>query len=99
MAYWPPCRGAPLCIPANPHTVLAYAACVIAADVVTHLNRMNSCMMQVVEGVLQVGYGGLVAVDKAGNITMTYNCEGMYRGCADSRGRFEVALFNDVADA
>jgi beta-aspartyl-peptidase (threonine type) len=41
------------------------------------------------------GEGGIIAVDKDGNIAMVFNTPGMYRGCADSRGRHEVAIFTD----
>lgn len=37
--------------------------------------------------------GGVVAVDAGGNAIAVYNCDGMYRALADSRGRFEVAIF------
>jgi isoaspartyl peptidase/L-asparaginase-like protein (Ntn-hydrolase superfamily) len=56
-------------------------------------------LAQVVEDVLQAGDGGVIAVDRAGNIAMPFNSEGMYRGCADSRGRFEVAVFHDDVGA
>lgn len=39
--------------------------------------------------------GGLIAVDRDGNLTAQYNCEGMYRGLADSKGRFEVRIFEN----
>jgi L-asparaginase / beta-aspartyl-peptidase len=42
---------------------------------------------------LKKGDGGLIAVDKHGNIALPYNTEGMYRGAADSKGRFDVAIW------
>ena len=39
------------------------------------------------------GEGGLVAVDKSGNIEMAFNSEGMYRACRDSDGRDEVLIY------
>ncbi|MEO0982355.1 MAG: isoaspartyl peptidase/L-asparaginase [Pseudomonadota bacterium] len=39
------------------------------------------------------GDGGLIAVDVLGNIAAPYNSEGMKRGLADWRGRFEVKTF------
>lgn len=39
------------------------------------------------------GEGGLIAVDKNGNIAMPFNSEGMYRAAADSNGRHEVLIF------
>ena len=42
---------------------------------------------------LNPGDGGIIAVDGAGKIVAVYNSEGMYRGLADSAGRFEVRIF------
>jgi L-asparaginase / beta-aspartyl-peptidase len=47
----------------------------------------------VIHDVLREGDGGLIAVDKDGNISMPFNSTGMYRGMADSTGRVEVAIF------
>ena len=40
--------------------------------------------------------GGLIAIDCVGNISMMYNGDGMFRGCADSAGRFEVAIWDQL---
>lgn len=37
--------------------------------------------------------GGIVAVGRDGSIALVYNSEGMYRGAADSNGRFEVKIW------
>jgi isoaspartyl peptidase/L-asparaginase-like protein (Ntn-hydrolase superfamily) len=39
------------------------------------------------------GDGGLVAVDRRGNIAMPFNSQGMYRACIDRRGRRTVAIY------
>jgi hypothetical protein len=39
---------------------------------------------------LQPGDGGVIAVDRQGNIAMQYNTEAMARGAANSSGRFDV---------
>ena len=39
------------------------------------------------------GDGGIIAIDRAGHITLEFNCEGMFRGARDSRGRREVAIY------
>jgi len=39
------------------------------------------------------GDGGLIAVDRRGNVAMPYNSEGMYRACIDRRGRRAIAIF------
>jgi len=42
---------------------------------------------------LDEGDGGIVAVDYLGNISMEFSSPGMFRGAADSDGRFEVAIW------
>jgi L-asparaginase / beta-aspartyl-peptidase len=37
--------------------------------------------------------GGLIAVDRRGNVAMPFNSEGMFRGCIDRRGRRMIAIF------
>lgn len=39
------------------------------------------------------GDGGLIAVDKAGNFTMSFNTEGMYRGYIKSNGETAVEIY------
>jgi beta-aspartyl-peptidase (threonine type) len=39
------------------------------------------------------GDGGLIAVDRRGNVAMPFNSEGMYRACIDRRGKRVVEIF------
>ncbi len=39
------------------------------------------------------GDGGLVAVDRRGNVAMPFNSEGMFRACVDRHGKRVVAVF------
>jgi beta-aspartyl-peptidase (threonine type) len=39
------------------------------------------------------GTGGLIAVDRAGNIALPFNTTGMYRGYLDSEGKSGVAIY------
>jgi len=48
---------------------------------------------EVVMNVLEPGDGGVITVDREGNIAMVFNTGGMFRGAADSGGRFEVAIW------
>jgi len=41
------------------------------------------------------GTGGIVSVDKYGNITMPFNTEGMFRGFIDSEGNNGVYIYRD----
>jgi beta-aspartyl-peptidase (threonine type) len=47
----------------------------------------------VIEKVLQPGDGGVICVDKFGNIAMPFNSAGMFRGAADSEGLYEVKIW------
>ncbi|RYG01513.1 MAG: beta-aspartyl-peptidase, partial [Chitinophagaceae bacterium] len=42
-----------------------------------------------------VADGGLVAVDKNGNISMTFNSAGMYRGYIDKNGKMVIRIYKD----
>lgn len=39
------------------------------------------------------GDGGLIAIDRSGNIVLDFNCSGMYRGHVGSDGIFHTAIF------
>ena len=39
------------------------------------------------------GDGGLIAVDKNGNIAMPFNTEGMYRASKSSNGKEEISIY------
>ena len=57
---------------------------------------LREATRQVIQGTLEnhrKGLGGVVAMDKDGNIEMCYNTQGMYRGWVDEKGRIEVAIF------
>jgi beta-aspartyl-peptidase (threonine type) len=41
------------------------------------------------------GSGGLVAVDRDGNIAMPFNCSGMYRGFAGEDGSLHTAIYDE----
>ena len=43
------------------------------------------------------GSGGLIAIDRAGNITMPFNCEGMYRASVTEGSRPVTAIYADQA--
>jgi L-asparaginase / beta-aspartyl-peptidase len=39
------------------------------------------------------GTGGLIAIDRHGNVTLPFNTSGMYRGYVDPNGRFVVEIY------
>lgn len=54
---------------------------------------VNEAAREVVHGVLKPDDGGVIAVSRTGEIAMVWNSEGMFRGAADSTGRFEVGIW------
>jgi L-asparaginase / beta-aspartyl-peptidase len=42
------------------------------------------------------GEGGAIGVDPAGNVAMDFNSLGMFRAVRDSRGRREIAMYDDA---
>lgn len=50
----------------------------------------------VIHDALEPGDGGLIAVDRLGNIALAFNTPGMFRGAADSSGRFEIGIWDEV---
>jgi beta-aspartyl-peptidase (threonine type) len=43
--------------------------------------------------------GGVIVLSRAGDIAMVFNSDGMFRGAADSRGRFEIGIWNTMESA
>src|SRR5438445_1985448 len=39
------------------------------------------------------GSGGLIAIDRQGNVTLPFNTSGMYRGYADPTGKFVIEIY------
>ena len=39
------------------------------------------------------GEGGLIAVDREGNVTLPFNSDGMYRGYVDENGDFQIRIY------
>ncbi len=54
---------------------------------------VEAAAKEVVHGKLDPGDGGLIAVSHTGEIALVFNSDGMFRGAADSGGRFEVAIW------
>jgi beta-aspartyl-peptidase (threonine type) len=42
------------------------------------------------------GEGGVIAVDRSGNIAMDFNSVGMFRGARDSAGKRDIAMYRDA---
>jgi L-asparaginase / beta-aspartyl-peptidase len=60
------------------------------------LSLKEACELVIMDKQVKLGgEGGLIAVDKHGNIELVFNSEGMYRGRANSEGLFHTAIFSD----
>lgn len=75
-----------------------FIRCVLAHDVASRLRYGAEPLRRAASAALESisrlgGDGGLIAIDHRGNIAMPFNCEGMYRGCIDRRGRETIAIF------
>ena len=58
------------------------------------LSLKDACDVVVYDKLVKIGgEGGLIAIDKAGNIEMPFNSEGMYRACRNNTGRNEVLIY------
>ncbi len=56
---------------------------------------IQEAMDEVVFEVMPEGTGGVIGVSADGEIGWAYNGRGMYRGGADSTGRFEIAIWEE----
>ncbi len=54
---------------------------------------LEAAAHHVIDDVLDPGDGGVIAVGHDGTVAMVFSTTGMYRGAADSSGRFEVKIW------
>jgi beta-aspartyl-peptidase (threonine type) len=73
----------------------------IAAAMEYRGDSLQKACDHVIKEKLKPGDGGVIAVDRDGNICMDFNSRGMFRACADSKGRLEVAIWehNEITSA
>ncbi len=69
----------------------------VAYNISALMEMKNMTLQQAAEEMinkrLEKGTGGLIAVDKDGNIVMIYNTGSMLRAAADSEGKFEIKIW------
>ena len=56
---------------------------------------VGSAAREVVHGLLRPGDGGVIVVDRHGRLAFEFNTPGMFRGGADSVGRFDTAIWTE----
>jgi beta-aspartyl-peptidase (threonine type) len=70
-----------------------------AAEIAARMRHAGQSLAQAADHVvmqdlaLHDGSGGLIAVDAQGNVTMPFNCEGMYRGKVTEAGDLETFIY------
>jgi beta-aspartyl-peptidase (threonine type) len=69
-----------------------FAAANVSARIAHGGRTLPEAVREVVRGVLQPGDGGMIAVGPDGVAVLEFNTEGMFRGAADSAGRFEIGI-------
>ena len=75
-----------------------FMRCVLAYHVAARMRYRGESLQRAAAAALQElsrfgGEGGLVAIDRRGNIAMPFNSRGMYRACIDRSGRQTVAFY------
>jgi isoaspartyl peptidase/L-asparaginase-like protein (Ntn-hydrolase superfamily) len=76
----------------------AFIRAAVAHDVAARLLYLGESLSKATAAALRNvarlgGDGGLIAVDRRGNLAMPFNSEGMYRACIDRRGKRRLAIF------
>ncbi|WP_286232491.1 isoaspartyl peptidase/L-asparaginase family protein [Thalassotalea sediminis] len=73
----------------------------VAADICARMQYQNISVQEAADTVINKvlleagGTGGVVVIDKQGNITMPFNTEGMYRASRSSTGQSTIAIFKN----
>jgi beta-aspartyl-peptidase (threonine type) len=69
-----------------------FAAANVSARIEHAGRSLAQAVEEVVRDVLEPGDGGMIAVGPDGVAVLEFNTEGMFRGVADSAGRFETGI-------
>ena len=75
-----------------------YIRNVVAYDISAMMEYKNMTVAAAAKAAIEKvgdmgGDGGLIALDKKGNVTMAFNTEGMYRGTITENGKIEVLIY------
>jgi beta-aspartyl-peptidase (threonine type) len=69
-----------------------FAAANVSARIALGGRTLPEAVREVVREVLQPGDGGIIAMGPDGTAVLEFNTGGMFRGAADSAGRFEIGI-------
>lgn len=72
----------------------------IASRIAYNDETLDEAADAVINGLLRKmgGGGGVIGVDRKGNITMTFNTSGMYRGYINADGKMETAIYKESGE-
>lgn len=75
-----------------------YIRNVVAYDIAAMMDYKNMSLSEAAQAAMNKvseagGSGGVIALDKDGNLATPYSTSGMYRGAVTKDGKFEVAIF------
>ncbi|QCX52542.1 isoaspartyl peptidase/L-asparaginase family protein [Elizabethkingia sp. JS20170427COW] len=74
--------------------IRATAARTVAAKYEYHNKDIKTAAQEVIDEIGAMGGdGGIIALDKNGNVAMPFNTEGMYRGTVTESGEIEVQMY------
>jgi beta-aspartyl-peptidase (threonine type) len=74
---------------------------VVAYDVAAMMNYAGLSLVEASNAVIMGrltelgGTGGIIALDREGNVSMPFNTPGMYRGSVDNEGNITVKIYRD----
>lgn len=70
------------------------AARTVAAKYEYQQKKLGTAVQEVIDDIEQLGGdGGMIALDKDGQVAMVFNTEGMYRGTVTSDGEIEIQIY------
>lgn len=73
---------------------------VVAYDISALMEYQNKSLREAAQIVIEKlgklgGTGGLIAIDREGNVAMPFNTEGMYRGSISADGKITIEIYKD----
>ncbi len=75
----------------------------VAHDISSRMRYANASLQEaaetVIHDVLDPGDGGVIGIDATGHIALVFNSPGMFRGVADSEGRLEIGIWQELRSA
>ena len=83
------------CTGVGEHFIRNAIAFDVSARIAYKGDSLGEAVHAIIHHKLQPDMGGIIAVSKTGEIAMDFNTPGMFRGAADSHGRFEVGTVRD----